>query len=347
MRGVAVIALGVLIAACASQVPVASAPPPDAGSAPSTPASPSPDPDAEFDARLIAELSLPGGPDLPTEAFGSLWVLAPDGDVPAVHRVDPTTNTLVTTIDVPMNRCQGLGVSPEAVWVCSTNGLARIDPATNAVVATVGFPTAGVFSPLPYGDGSVWVFSSQEDVRDTIVRVDPATDTVTATIPLGHIGGTMAYGKDALWVSSPDDDMILRVDPTTDSVEEWATGLDGVSFLAIDDETGIWASLHGEEFPETEPGDPTMVRIDPVDGSEIARIDIGGQIGMSGSISPSADGIWVRAAIPFLVRIDPVTNEVVDRIDANKAGGMVVTAFGSVWATSWDLGGLWRLRPTP
>ena len=299
--------------------------------------------------RTIASLRLGGGPDMPTEAFGSLWVIAVDGPLmndgtePAVHRIDPETNEVVASISLPGRLCQGIGASPEAIWACGPDGLVRIDPNENAIVATVDLPAALVVSRIAYGAGSVWAFATSGVAADTVVRVDPATNAVTATIPLEHAAGTMAFGFDALWVTSPTDDLLLRIDPATDVVEEWATGIEGASWVGIGDDA-VWVSLLGEEGRTAEEGEPTVARIDPATGDVVASIATGGSVEISGGLAPTADGIWVRAPYPFLVRIDPATNEVVDLLDEPPGGGDVTFAFDSLWVTT-ERGELIRMEP--
>ena len=301
--------------------------------------------------RLIATVPLGGGPDLPIEAFGSLWVLAVDGPLtndgtePAVHRIDPETNEVVASVGLPGRVCQGIGASPEALWACGPDGLVRIDPVENVVVATVELPVASVVSRIAHGAGSVWAFATAGMGADSVVRVDPATNKVTATIALGHAAGTMAFGFGALWVTSPVDDLLLRVDPATDEVEEWATGIEGAYQLAVG-ASALWVSLFGEAGLRADDDEPTIVRIDPRTGEVEASIATGGALEISGGIAATDDGIWVRAGHPFLVRIDPATNEVVDRLDSGgiDSAGDVAVAFGSVWVTS-ELGDVLRLAP--
>lgn len=301
-----------------------------------------------FDARVIATLTLEGGPDHPTEAFGSLWVLAVDGPlrndgtVPAVHRIDPATNKVVASVELPGRLCQGIGASPDAIWACGPDGLVRIDPHENAIVATVELPAALVVSRIAYGAGSVWAFATSGVAPDRVVRIDPATNAVTTTIDLGHAAGTMAFGFDALWVTSPTDDQLLRIDAATNGVEEWAT-IESAGLVAVG-ESALWVSLFGEEGLRAEEGEPTIVRIDPQTGSVAASIATGGSLDISGGMVAADDGIWVRADDPFLVRIDPDTNEVVERLDAAKGWGDVTVAFGSVWATV-ENGEVIRLDP--
>ncbi len=325
---------------------------PSPGSGQASSSEPMPSPSADpMAGREIARVRLGGGPDMPVEGFGSVWVLAVDGPImndgtePAVHRIDPETNEIVASIPLPGRLCQGIGVSPDAVWVCGPDGLVRIDPGTNQVVAEVPLSAALVASRIAYGAGSVWAFATSAVAPDTVVRVDPATNAVTTTISLGHAAGTLAFGFDALWVSAPTEDLVLRVDPATDAVEEWASGVEGAGCVVIG-EDALWVSLLGEHGTSAGPADPTVVRIDPADGAITAEVATGGSLEVTGCMAATEDAIWVRATDPFLVRIDPVTAEVVETIDMPRGSGDVAVAFGSVWATS-EHGQVLRLDPAP
>jgi virginiamycin B lyase len=301
--------------------------------------------------RTIAELDPGGGPDLPTAAFDSIWVVAvdgallDDGTVPSLLRIDPATNEVVASIEIPGRLCQGLGASPEAIWVCGPDGLVRIDPTTNEIVAEVPFEAPLAVSRLAYGAGSMWAFATAAIGPDTVVRVDPATNAVTATIPLGHVAGTMTFGFDALWVTSPTSDSVLRVDPATNTVEVLSSGIEGAGQIAAG-EDALWVSLYGEEGAQAPDVAPTIVRIEPSTGDVTAEIDAGTALEDSSGIAVAPDGLWVRGTDPFLLRIDAETAEVVDRIDADLSTGDVTVAYGSVWATS-ETGAIVRLTPEP
>jgi hypothetical protein len=292
-----------------------------------------------------------GGPDMPTEAFGSLWVLTVDGPImgddvpPSVQRLDPTTGEVIATVDLPGRLCQGIGASPEALWACGPDGLRRIDPETNSIVADVAFHAPLAVTRIAFGADSVWAFATATVGPDTVVRVDPATNEVAATIPLGHVAGTMAFGFDALWVTGPADDVVLRVDPATNTVEEWTTGIEGAGQVAVGDDA-LWVTLYGEHGAQAPEGAPTIVRVDPGTGEITAEIDAGSSLEDSSGLVATADAVWVRGTDPFLVRIDPETAELVDQIDGDHGTGDVTVAFGSVWATS-EHGRVMRLAPEP
>jgi hypothetical protein len=324
--------------------------------APSAPASAPPEPSATAsaaaaDERMVASIDIGGGPDMPTEAFGSLWILTVDGPImgddlpPSVQRIDPATNEIVAAVELPGRLCQGIGASAEALWACGPDGLVRIDPATNAVVAEVPFDAPLGVSRIAYGAGSIWAFATSAVGPDTVLRVDPATNAITASVPLGHVAGTMAFGFDALWVTSPTGDVVLRVDPATNSVEPWTTGVEGAGQVAVGADA-LWVTLYGEHGAQAPEGAPTIVRIDPASGDVTAEIDAGTGLEDSSGIFATADAIWVRGTDPFLVRIDPATGELVDEIDGEHGTGDVAVAFGSVWATS-EHGLVMRITPEP
>ncbi len=346
---------GLATAACAPAAP-GSAPvaetPSASGFASASPSASEPSPSASAagaDDRVAVTIETGGGPDLPTQAFGSLWVVTVDGPLmgdgvpPSVQRVDPATNEVVALIEIPGRVCQGIGASPDAVWACGPDGLVRIDPTTNEIVADVPFDAPLGVSRLAYGAGTMWAFATAAIGPDTVIRVDPSTNEVVATIPLGHLAGTMAFGLDALWVTSPTDDTVLRIDPATNEVEPLNDGIEGAGQIAVAADA-LWVSLYGQHGVQAPDGAPTIVRIDPATGEVTAEVDAGTGLEDSNGIFATADAVWVRGTDPFLVRIDPASAEIVDAIDGVHSTGDVTVAFGSVWATS-ELGRIMRITP--
>ncbi len=141
----------------------------------------------------------------------------------------------------------------------------------------------------------------------------------------------------------PADDVLLRIDPTTNAVEEWTTGIEGAGSVAVGGDA-IWVSLIFEHGIQGHAEDTTIVRIDPLTGDVLQSFATGGALGDEGEIAATADAVWVRAPEPWLVRIDPVTNEIVDRIDTRSGPGAVTFAFGSLWVTT-ERGEVLRLEP--
>ena len=267
--------------------------------------------------------------------------LVPDQEEPAILRIDPATNEVIASILLPGQRCQGFTVSDDAVWACATDGVVRIDPETNAITDEVRFETAQVWSRLAFGAGSVWAIGAADGVPNQLVRIDPAGMTATA-ISLGHGGTSLAYGFDAVWVSASQDGLVLRIDPDTEEVTEHATGLERPMVIVAGPDS-LWATLFGSE--DAAPDEPTVLRIDPTDGSAVTGIATGVASLGKGGLWATDEAVWVRAPDTFLTRIDPATNEVVETLTGPPGTGDVTVAFGSVWATAGNALTIYRLAP--
>jgi hypothetical protein len=156
-------------------------------------------------------------------------------------RVDPATNQLVATIDLPDGTLGPIVGSDEAVWIPhlvvpeggrfedASRSVLRIDPATNEIVASIPAdvctltdahctPTWGLA-----GEGAVWF----EGYRlGETVRVDPLSNRAT-TIQSGASCG-LAAGEGWTWVGvrAPDGptdvwyvaELVARIDPATGEV---------------------------------------------------------------------------------------------------------------------------------
>jgi hypothetical protein len=348
MRAAAPVLLLAILAGCGSSASPSESPstePSHASASIEASASPGGPPGYPLADRLEASIGITGA-DYPLVAFDSVWIVG--GDPPgAMVRIDPATDGIVAEIPLPGVSCTGAVAAFDAVWACSADGIARIDPATNTVTTLIPLTTV-VQARLAAGGGSVWTFATEGDVLspDALYRIDPSTNAVSTPIDLGHRGGTMAYGFDALWVTSPRDGLLLRVDPISNAVTTVADGLPGPFVVAVGPDS-LWVSLYGDCLEGCDPtpdGEPSILRIDPATGDTIVAIATG-SIGNSGGIYADATAVWVRSGDVFLTHIDPLTNEIVETIIATKGGGDVTMGFGAVWATSYDFHEVWRVTP--
>lgn len=295
-----------------------------------------------LDDRMSAEIGIIGA-DFPIPAFGSLWVVAADRPKPAVTRVDPDTNEILAEILVPGRLCNGLAAGFGSIWACAGDGIARIDPATNRVTAVIDVPAIGQ-TRLAVAGGSVWAFTSQAGVEpaNSLLRINPRTGRAV-TIALGHVAGTMTAAYGYLWITSVDDGLLLRVDPTTGTVETVMDGLPQPFFVSAG-LASLWISLHANEEGGGARGQTTVIRVDPRTFDVQAEVPAG-PIGTTGEVVAGETGIWVRSASTFLTRFDARSYEPLEVINATKGGGSVVLAFDTVWVTSYDFGHLWRIDP--
>ena len=339
------LASALALAACSSTAGTPSAPQPTTPAAGTANVSPSASASASAAGDSIEERAevviedVAGEPDWPLEGFDSLWLLAPDSEEPSLLRLDPATNEIIATVPIPGNDCQGFTVSDDALWACVDDGAVRIDPATNAIVGEVAFETGMVWSRLAFGHDSVWAIGADGGIPNVLVRIDPTAMTSTA-IPLGHGAATIAYGFDAVWLTAPQDGMILRVDPATEEVTEYVTGLGRPQTVVIGPDS-LWVTLFGAE--EVAPDQPTVIRIDPSDGAVLAEVATGAASENLGGLWATDSAVWVRAPNAFLTRIDPATNEVVEMLTGPNSTGDVTVAFGSLWATGSSANTIYRM----
>lgn len=361
---VVLISLGAIVAACSpagggpSATGSPSGTPGASGSdapvaTPSAPAAVSPAPSdaaTPLAERLEAEIAVPGSPDWPLAAFGSIWVLAPDlplrtGEgAPNLVRIDPATNEISATIELPDRLCQGIVASDDAIWACAADGLVRIDPATNTIAATVPIKGAQAFYRPAFGGGMVWALGSTSKVGDTVIRLDPATQETTSFPVPGSVGG-LAYGFDALWLAMPAEGTLVRLDPATGTTEVVASDLVSPKSVVVGTDS-LWVTLHGGPEDQAQPGEPQIARIDPASGEVLAEIEVGGAPQLGVELWADADGVLVRSTNPWLARIDESTNEVIDAVTNEQAiQGPLTVAFGSIWTINIERDVVYRVSP--
>jgi YVTN family beta-propeller protein len=125
---------------------------------------------------------------------GSIWVA--DATQDTVTRIDPVTNTSITT---PVGHgASAIVAGSGSVWVADStdNAVVRIDPQTNAVTTTV--PVGRLPIGLAMGGGSLWAANS---ASGTVSRIDPKTGQVTQTIQVGSSPAGTIFADGLLWVS--------------------------------------------------------------------------------------------------------------------------------------------------
>ena len=303
--------------------------------------------------RVEAAIPVPGSPDWPTPAFGSLWVLAPDlpirpgGGTPNLVRIDPTTNAITATIELPDRLCQGLVASDDAIWVCAADALLRIDPDTDSIAASVPIKGAPAFYRMAYGGGMVWALGSGAFAADTVIRLDPTTQVTTSHPAGGSVGG-LTYAFDALWLTIPGNGSVVRMDPATGETRELISGLPAPTQITAGPDS-LWVTLYGGDEEQAGAGDPQVVRLDPETGEVIAEIAVGGSPRGGVDVLAGEDGVWVRSTRPWLTRIDPATNTVIEALasepEIHAIQGPLAEAFGSIWTVNIEEDTVYRLEP--
>ncbi len=274
--------------------------------------------------RVEARLELPGGPDWLATGAGSVWVKMDDG---TVSRIDPATNRVTAEIEVADQLCQGLGASDEAVWSCADGGVVRIDPATERVAATVDVEKIADQGQIPVAFGRAWVLTGD---GSTLAGIEG--DEVADEVDLGTRCTELTASAAAIWAACPIDGMAVAVDPEAGAVSATVEGLPDARQISAAEH--VFVGFSGG-----------VARVDEASATVDAVADA--TSGLSGDVEATGDAVWVRTGGRFLRRVDPETMEVVEDLEAPEvSGGAALVAFGSVWATAYDDGVLYRVTPT-
>ena len=162
---------------------------------------------------LAAYGSFIGGTVRPTlAAFGSIWIVSPDG---YVWRIDTDSARTVGSV--------GVGNSPSAIadgagsiWVTnSADGtVTRIDPTT--LVATT-IPVGHGPAAVAVNAAGAWIANSGDNV---VVRVDTGTNAVAGSTRVGNGPTAVLATPTALWVANGRDGTVMRLDPRSGKVNK-------------------------------------------------------------------------------------------------------------------------------
>jgi hypothetical protein len=276
-------------------------------------------------ARQQARLVVPGGPDWLGADDRYLYVKGDDG---SVARIDPETNKVDASIQVgTSNGCQGLGVGFDSVWACRSGDLVRLDFARGKVTATIPIDKTKAQGRLVAAFGRIWVLTGDgSHLRD----IDPATNAPGPPITLGARGDDLAADDTGIWVVSSADKALIHVDPTARTVSQRVATATPAYAVATGD--GVWAGTI-----------PTTVHY-AATGTVTATVSVGP--GLSGALLVDGIDLWVRNDDVFLTRVEARSGRVAERITAPVTGGDIFVAFGSLWASAYDDGVIYRIaRP--
>jgi YVTN family beta-propeller protein len=264
-------------------------------------------------------------PNALVEEAGSVWVANLEDRT--ISRVALRTRKAPRTIAV-VAQVAGLASGLRAVWYSTSSGsLYRIDPSyassptlvdTASKLAAqaeqdIGFPR--LQRPLVVSSGSVWLANP----GGYVVRVDPSSGAVLKRITVGRSPAAMAAGRGSMWVASPLDDVVFRIDPTNAATPiRVGHGPSGVAVGA----GAVWVS---DRY------DDTVQRIDPVTNSVFTTIHVGSS---PEGIAFAGGAVWVANSHDGTIdRIDPATNKVVRTIHISGDPTALASIGGQLWAS--------------
>jgi len=174
---------------------------------------------------------------------GAVWMVG-DGEGCAgclLYRIDPETMDITDTYEMP-EASFAARAAFGAVWVTvpGADVVLRIDPETGQIEQEIATGNGPRF--LAVGEGGVWVMTAGDG---GVAHIDPASGSVVASIAVdsGFIaGGDIAVGEGYVWVRDIDQ-MVARIDPSTDRVVEWLGPPRGSGGVAAGS-GNLWVSAH-------------------------------------------------------------------------------------------------------
>ena len=201
-----------------------------------------------------------------------------------------------------------------------------------AVAAAIAVPLA----VLGFGGGDDAV------AQESVAAIDPGTGRVTGDVPVGADAANVRAGPDGqLWALIPNERRLVAIDPRTGRAGR-SIGL-GVS-------PGGFAAGGGALWVADQ-GSSTILRIDPLHGDDVRRIELPRPPGVvNGGVKPEVHGLavgsgslWAAHGLSVVDRVDMATGRLVGRVPLTGAR-TPVTGEGQVWALT-ETGNAVRIDP--
>lgn len=264
------------------------------------------------------------------DAHGSVWVKRNDG---ALERIDPATNSITASIEVHEDGadCAGIGAGSDQLWVCTgPDSIGRVDPWSNTIDLTVEIDKVMEQGTIPIAYEHIWVLT---DEGNTLTGIGVWTGTADLAFDLPTTCAEVAAGHDALWAACPGAGAVLKIDPADGSELARADDLPGTRNLAVGD--AVYAGFTGG-----------TARLDPDSGAATGAVNVGPGTS-AGELETHLGVVWVRAEGTFLRSFDGRSLVFADQISAPEtSGGDVLHAHGSLWASAYSDGVVYRLHPS-
>ena len=163
---------------------------------------------------LRASVGFFGGTARPAlAAFGSIWIVSPDG---VVLRVDPASMQVVESVavgNVPSAIAAGAG----SIWVTNSSRRNRHAHRPGDARAKATIPVGNGPAAVAVNAAGAWIANAGDNA---LVRVDTETNAVVETTPVGDGPAAVLATPTALWVANSRDGTVMRLDPRSGKVSK-------------------------------------------------------------------------------------------------------------------------------
>lgn len=248
----------------------------------------------------------------------------------AVHRIDPQTNQLSASVNLPGEPCAGLTVGTGSLWVplCTVPAsLAKVNLSSQKLEAVFGVGPAAAEGGVAYGAGSVWLIV---DKSGDLARIDPADGTILDTfhVPAGSYNPVFSAGT--IWLTHADGAELTGIDAASGkTLSTVATG-PGPRFLAAG-AGAIWTLNQG---------DGTLTRVD-THSKRPSTIPLRTP-GHGGDIAFSQGRVWTTMAKTPLSLVDAATFSLLCQW-TGPGGDSLGIGHGAIWLTDYHAGTVSRI----
>jgi streptogramin lyase len=160
-----------------------------------------------------------------------------------------------------------------------------------------------------------------------IVALDAVTGSVERHIPAGRTPAVVAVEGGHVWAVDGEARTLLKIDPSSGTVDTLATGATPVDVAAAPG--AIWAA-NGRRREATQVVGPIpdeVARLDPATTRQEAsvRLPAGGAAaegGRPGQLAVSRSAVWAITADESVVRIDPAAARITDTVRGMRAAAV-------------------------
>jgi hypothetical protein len=274
-------------------------------------------------------IDVSGAPDWLAVAGDSAWAAVEGG----VRRLDGKTGEPDGLVPIPGSICLAFDVGFDSIWAgsCDRHLLARIDPGTGSLdTPLIDLPIDALQEEgsIGVGDSGVWLISTDPK----LLHLDPVTNSIDGEWPLPASAAAVRAGLDAVWVTVPASDTLLRIDPADPRTARSIKVGNGPRFLAVGAD-GVWVMNQA---------DGTVSRVSG-SGEVLATVDVSNVPIKGGDITVGGGRVWVRIEQDLVVAIDPTTNAIVDRYGPPSGSGSVAADDDAAWVSAHDTASVYRL----
>jgi virginiamycin B lyase len=248
----------------------------------------------------------------------------------AVHRIDPKTNQLVASVNLPGEPCAGLAVGSGSLWVplCTAPpSLAKVSLESSQLVSIFSVGPAAAEGGIAYGAGSVCLIVTK---LGELARINPANGTLTDTFRVAAGSYNPIFANGTIWVSRAEGAELTGIDAATGKVRETIATGPHPRFLTAG-AGAVWTLNQG---------DGTLTRVDLHTKHTIA-IELGTP-GQGGDIAFGAEHVWTTMPKTPLSLIDVATTKLMCQW-TGPGGDSLGIGHEAIWLTDYHAGTVSRI----